>query len=636
MLVQSGTGDSILSNSIFSNGEQGISLASGNDLQAAPTLTGASGGGTGSNVEGAISSAANTSFLIQFFSSLVADPSGIGQGQTFLGSTVVMTNASGTASINFNLASGLAVGTWMTVTATNQSDGDSSRFSNAVSAQAVNVSFAVASSTVQSTAGTAMIDVARSGDLAVAVSVSFATSNGSAVAGQDYTAVSAILTFAPNQTDQVISIPILDNPSRTTNFSTVNLALSQPAGGATLGAIALATLTITNNTTTKALTFVVTNTGDSGPGTLRDAITNANSDPNAGVDNIVFEIPASTAGNQNIPVPGFDPITQTWIITLASPLPPITHPVTIDGYTQANTAVAFRYPTQVTSAVQTLLIGGDPTGGSFNLITFAPLPSGTTPPIPFTATPAQVQQALVAILGSGNVSVTESTPGVLAITFQGAYGQEAIPNLVVANDLTGGTGPTVLVQTNTVGGIPIGNPTLITSVPNAVVAINGNNAQLRVILNGNQTAGSTGLVLATSQTVIRGLAVEGFGVGISVPAPTDVGDIIQVIFDRRISGLPGRFSDRHTPPNTEHSRAGGPGQYPARHPARFGKRNGGRYRTPRLECHLRQWGARRLDRGRRLRQPGTRKPDWRGRAAGEWTLFPGRQRLGRCRHPVAW
>ena len=34
VLVQSGTGDSILSNSIASNGQQGIALSSGNDLQS--------------------------------------------------------------------------------------------------------------------------------------------------------------------------------------------------------------------------------------------------------------------------------------------------------------------------------------------------------------------------------------------------------------------------------------------------------------------------------------------------------------------------------------------------------------------------------------------------------------------------
>ena len=39
VLVQSGTGDSILSNSMVFNGQHGIALAIGNDVQAAPTLT---------------------------------------------------------------------------------------------------------------------------------------------------------------------------------------------------------------------------------------------------------------------------------------------------------------------------------------------------------------------------------------------------------------------------------------------------------------------------------------------------------------------------------------------------------------------------------------------------------------------
>ncbi len=532
VLVQSGSGDSILSNSMLSNGQQGIALAGGNHSQSAPTLTGTSGGGTGSNVQGALTSVANTSFLIQFFSSLVADPSGVGQGQTFLGSTVVTTSSGGIAAINFNVATGLVVGTWMTVTATNVSTGDSSGFSNAVSAQPVSVSFAAAAQTVQSTGGTATIDVQRSGNLAVAVSVSYATSNGSAVADQDYTAASGVLIFAPNQTDETISIAILPNPTRPTTSSTVNLSLSQPGGGATLGAITYATLTIINNSAGNPLTFVVTSTGDSGPGTLRAAITAANQDPKPGVDNIVFEIPASTAGNLNVPVPGFDPITQTWQITLASALPAITHPVVIDGFTQANIAVPYRYPDQVTSAVQDLSIGGEPTGGTFTLSTLAPLPVGTTEPIPFSATPDDVQQALLKILGTNalganNVSVTEATPGIMAIAFQGDDADEAIPNLVVANDLTGGLSPSVLITTVTVGGIPIGNPTLISSVPNATTAIDGNNAQVRVVLSGNQTGGATGLVLNASQSIIRGLAIEAFGIGISVPNPGDVGDLIQ-------------------------------------------------------------------------------------------------------------
>ena len=68
--------------------------------------------------------------------------------------------------------------------------------------------------------------------------------------------------------------------------------------------------------TAPPMTFTVTNTNDSGPGSLRQAILDANA--NAGADMIVFNIPGASV--------------QT--ITPTSALPTITDPVTIDGTTQ--------------------------------------------------------------------------------------------------------------------------------------------------------------------------------------------------------------------------------------------------------------------------------------------------------------
>ena len=116
-----------------------------------------------------------------------------------------------------------------------------------------------------------------------------------------------------------------------------------------MGSISSATVTIANQSNPNFKTFVVVNTNDSGPGSLRQAIIDANADSSPGTDNIVFDIPASTAPNLNVPVSGFDPDTQTWTITLDSPLPTITHSVVIDGYSQANVGVPFRYPTDFSS-----------------------------------------------------------------------------------------------------------------------------------------------------------------------------------------------------------------------------------------------------------------------------------------------
>ena len=191
------------------------------------------------------------------------------------------------------------------------------------------------------------VDVQRSGNLNVAVSVNYATSNGSALAGQDYTRCRGHAhCFHRTKPRRSFSVPILANPNRSTPSSIFNLTLSQPAGGAALGAISSATVTIANQSNPNFKTFLVVNTNDSGPGTFAAAIIDANADPSPGTDNIVFDIPASTAANLNVPVSGFDPVTQTWTITLASPLPG-DHPRGRDRrILPGNSRVPFRYPDQ--------------------------------------------------------------------------------------------------------------------------------------------------------------------------------------------------------------------------------------------------------------------------------------------------
>lgn len=98
-------------------------------------------------------------------------------------------------------------------------------------------------------------------------------------------------------------------------------------------------------------TFAVRNTADSGVGTLRQAMLDANASP--GADLISFQIPASTAPLLDVPVAGFDPFLQLWTITLASPLPVITDTLTLDGLSQAQAGVPYRYPDQVTPTVTT-------------------------------------------------------------------------------------------------------------------------------------------------------------------------------------------------------------------------------------------------------------------------------------------
>ena len=74
------------------------------------------------------------------------------------------------------------------------------------------------------------------------------------------------------------------------------------------------------------------------------------------------------------------------------------------------------------------------------------------------------------------------------------------------------------------------SPTVISSVPNAIQALDGNNAQVRVIIDGSNIASTSadiGFLVDASNSKLRGMAIEGFNVGISIPNPTNVGNLIQ-------------------------------------------------------------------------------------------------------------
>lgn len=103
--------------------------------------------------------------------------------------------------------------------------------------------FSSGSLVVREDAGTASITVSRTGGSTGAVSVHYATSDGTATAGTDYTTTSGTLVFADGQTTATFTVPIL-NDLTPDGSETLNLTLSAAAGGATLGAQSTAVLVI--------------------------------------------------------------------------------------------------------------------------------------------------------------------------------------------------------------------------------------------------------------------------------------------------------------------------------------------------------------------------------------------------------
>ena len=100
-----------------------------NNLQNFPILTSALSGANSITVQGALESAPMATYSLEFFSNSVCDPAG--QGQAFLGSTSVTTNASCAGGFSATLPIISNGATWITATATD-SLGNTSEFSDCV------------------------------------------------------------------------------------------------------------------------------------------------------------------------------------------------------------------------------------------------------------------------------------------------------------------------------------------------------------------------------------------------------------------------------------------------------------------------------------------------------------------------
>ena len=105
------------------------------------------------------------------------------------------------------------------------------------------IAIGTAAVTVGESAGVVSVAVTRTGGMAGGVTVDFATADGSAQAGSDYTARSGRLTFNAGETSKLVAVAILDDQVREGD-ETFTLTLSNPGGGAALGPARVAVVTI--------------------------------------------------------------------------------------------------------------------------------------------------------------------------------------------------------------------------------------------------------------------------------------------------------------------------------------------------------------------------------------------------------
>ena len=198
-------------------------------------------------------------------------------------------------------------------------------------------SLSVASASVVDDNTTLAANVTLSAASALQIEVDYATADGTAIAGQDYTTTSGTLTFAPGQTSLSVAIPILgDVIDEEDETFTLNLSSPDNASIST----AQATMTITDNDGAPTISISDNSTADESAAianltvslsaasektvtvsyTTSDGTASAGSDYTASANSLTF---AAGSTSQTIPIAvladNADENDETIIVTLSNP-----------------------------------------------------------------------------------------------------------------------------------------------------------------------------------------------------------------------------------------------------------------------------------------------------------------------------
>jgi hypothetical protein len=431
----SSAGDSILSNSIFGNAALGIDLGDDgvtpnvpggvpgapNNLQPYPDLLSFATYLSKSLFTGTLDDQPNTTYTIQFFGNPAPDPTGHGQGQVLLSTRTVTTDASGLASFQF-IVSGVPLGvTSVSATATDPT-GDTSEFSADVSRVTVSSPLLAADDQYYTDINTTL-NVPAPG--VQANDLSFLPGPLTSVLVTQ--PADGTVTLNP---DGSFTYTPASGFTGTDSFTYQDVASGQKSNVATVTIQVL------------PKTFVVTNTNDSGPGSLRQAMFYASQSNTPPPDTIDFDIPG----------------TGPFLIAPLSALPTINHPTIIDGYSQPGASP--NTSTVGDNAVILIQIDGAAAG----------FPNGLT------------------MNGGGNtvegLSITDFSDG---IDLGGAGG-----NVVTGN----------FIGTDTTGRVAMGNSTGIMVQDSGSDVIGGSTPDARNVISGNSYG--IDLVGFTTGDVVQG------------------------------------------------------------------------------------------------------------------------------------
>lgn len=278
-----GTGNKILSNSIFSNGGLGIDLdnngvtandagdtdVGANNLQNFPVLSLANNTGGSTGIAGSLNSTASTVFTLQFFSIQSCDASGSGEAQFYLGSTNVTTNASGAATISVVFTALVPVGYSITATATDPA-GNTSEFSACRAVTACAYSISPMNQSFGASAGTGSVNVTAGpgctwSSVSNATWITITTGGGGTGSGTLNYSVAANTSPARTGTVNIAGQTFTVNQADGCSLS-INPASRNHTAAAETGSVAVTAGTGCAWTATESLSWVTITSGSSGSG----------------------------------------------------------------------------------------------------------------------------------------------------------------------------------------------------------------------------------------------------------------------------------------------------------------------------------------------------------------------------------
>jgi dienelactone hydrolase len=190
--------------------------------------------------------------------------------------------------------------------------------------------FSASTYTVAENAGTVTLTVQRLNDTNGVVTVDYASTNGTATAGLDYTDVAGTLTFAVGETNQTISVPILnDFLVESGAYETFTVTLNNATGGAVLGTPATATVRITDNDKGLQFEFSSYTVGEGGGSVLIGVL--RGDDGNFPVSVDYFTTDGTAIKGQD-----YTGVTNTLIFAPGDKVQTFTVPILNDGVKEAN------------------------------------------------------------------------------------------------------------------------------------------------------------------------------------------------------------------------------------------------------------------------------------------------------------